>query len=93
MSIDELRAWQAFDHIDPIGGYRGDLQSAIIAQQIAVWSGHCKELPPLKDFLAVDPNPMTPEQRAAVDAQAAKAQSDAYVEALIASMQRRSKNK
>lgn len=87
VSMDELRAWQAFDSIDPIGGYRGDLQAATIAQHIAIWSGHCKETPPLTELLPIDPYPMTPEQREAADRAKAKAQSEAYTASLIATLQ------
>ncbi|MGA6100928.1 phage tail assembly protein T [Psychrobacter pocilloporae] len=87
VGMDELRAWQAFDSIDPIGGYRGDLQAATIAQHIAMWSGHCKETPPLAELLPIDPHPMTPEQKDAVDAAKARARSDAYTANLIATLQ------
>lgn len=45
----------AFDELDPIGGYRGDLNAAIIAQS--------QNGGPLKDYIIIDPFPMTDEQR------------------------------
>lgn len=92
VGMDELRAWQAFDSIDPIGGYRGDLQAATIAHHIAYWSGHCKEAPPLTELLPIDPHPMTPEQKDAAEAAKAKARSEAYTASLIASLQSRVKS-
>ncbi len=62
-----MREWQAYDAIDPIGGYRGDLQAALIAQQVAARPGS-----KLTDYLVVDPNPRTPEQQVA-DAKTRKA--------------------
>lgn len=85
--MDELRAWQAFDSIDPIGSYRGDLQAATIAQHIAIWSGNCKETPPLKELLPIDPYPMTREQSQSLNDAKAKAQSEAYTANLIAALQ------
>ena len=91
--MSELRAWQAFDSIDPIGGYRGDLQAATIARHIAIWSGHCKEPPSMRELLAIDPYPLTPEQQqVAKDAEDA-ARSETYTSALISTLQRRAKSK
>lgn len=91
MSIDELREWQAFDRVNPIGDYRMDLNFAALAQQIAAWSGHCKEAPPLRDLLVIDPFPLTNEQRAIEQAEQDKARSEAYTDALISSLKRRVK--
>ena len=91
MGIDELREWQAFDRVNPIGDYRMDLNFAALAQQIASWSGHCKELPSIKDLLVIDPFPLTNEQRA-IEAKAQDgARSQAYTAALISSLKRRAK--
>lgn len=57
MTHDELVEWQAFDQVDPIGGYRGDLQAAMVAM-FTVKNPEAK----ITDFLVVDPEPMTPEQ-------------------------------
>ncbi len=58
ITTDELIEWQAFDQLDPIGGYRSDLQAAMIAMCTA----KSKDTT-LSDFLVVDPNPMTDKQR------------------------------
>lgn len=55
MSYAEFLEWQAFHDIDPIGGYRGDIQAAMIAASM----GGGK----LSDYMIIDPNPMTDEQR------------------------------
>ena len=91
MSIDELREWQAFDRVNPIGDYRMDLNFAALAQQVAAWSGHCKEAPSVKDLLVIDPFPLTNEQRAIQLGEQDKARSEAYTEALISSLKRRVK--
>lgn len=91
MGIDELREWQAFDRVNPIGDYRTDLNFAALMQQIAVWSGHCKEVPSLKDLLVIDPFPLTNEQRAIETAKADAERSQAYTESLIATLKRRAK--
>lgn len=93
MSIDELREWQAFDRVNPIGDYRTDLNFASLAQQIARWSGHCKEVPSLKELLAVDPLPLTNEQQAAETTARDAERSKAYTESLIASLKKRVKAK
>ena len=93
MSIDELQEWQAFDRVNPIGNYRMDLNFAVLAQQIARWSGHCTKVPSLKELLAVDPLPLTNEQRAIETAKADAERSQAYTESLIASLKKRVKIK
>lgn len=93
MGIDELREWQAFDSVNPIGDHRIDLNFAVLAQQIAKWSGHCKEIPSLKDLLVIDPFPLTNEQRAIETANADAARSQAYTQSLIATLQSRVKRK
>jgi len=91
MGIDELREWQAFDSVNPIGDYRMDLNFAVLAQQIAAWSGHCKEIPSVKDLLVIDPFPLTNQQRA-IEAKAQDdARSQAYTDALISSLKKRTK--
>ena len=91
MSMSELRAWQAFDRVDPIGGYRGDLQAAKIMQHIAIWSGYCKDVPSLRELLPINPNPLTVEQQQAADEADKAARQEAYTSALIATLQRRTK--
>lgn len=58
ISTDELIEWQAFDILDPIGGYRHDLNTALLAK---IGSGNKDS--DLRDFFLVDPYPMTDEQR------------------------------
>lgn len=91
MTIDELREWQAFDQVNPVGDYRLDLNFAKLGQQIAIWSGYCKDTPTLKDLLVVDPFPMTQEQYDIVVARENAARSEAYTQALIATLQSRAK--
>ena len=93
MGIDELREWQAFDSVNPIGDHRMDLNFAVLAQQIAKWSGHCTEIPSLKDLLVIDPFPLTNEQRAIQKAKDDAARSEAYTQSLIATLQSRVKCK
>lgn len=93
MGIDELREWQAFDSVNPIGDYRMDLNFALLAQKIIAWSGHCKEAPSIKDLLVIDPFPLTNEQRAIETAKADAERSQAYTESLIATLKRRAKPK
>ncbi|WP_227548300.1 phage tail assembly protein T [Moraxella catarrhalis] len=49
MSYVEFLEWQAFHDIDPIGGYRGDIQAAMIAASM----GGGK----LSDYMIIDPKP------------------------------------
>lgn len=58
ISADELIEWQAFDLLDPIGGYRHDLNTALLAK---ISSGNKDST--LRDFILIDPYPMTDEQR------------------------------
>lgn len=51
MSWQEFAYWQAFDRRSPIGGMRGDLNTAHLAKCIAEHSGAYKEQQPLTDFL------------------------------------------
>lgn len=91
VGMDELRAWQAFDRVNPIGDYRMDLNFAAMKQQIAKWSGYCTELPGLKELLVIDPFPLTDEQRAIETAKADAARSEAYTQSLIATLKSRVK--
>lgn len=62
----------AFDQLDPIGGYRGDIQAAMLAM-IATKNPDAK----LDDFIVVDPNPMTAEQREQYEIEKRKAELEA----------------
>ena len=59
LSNDELIEWIAYDRIDPFGNYRIDAQFAKLLQLATQWMGG--EPMPLKDYLFVDPNPVSPE--------------------------------
>lgn len=58
MTAKELDEWIAYDRLDPIGGYRADLQTAHLLY--AKFGGQGKTV---GDFLPIDPNPMTDEER------------------------------
>lgn len=64
MTSSELTEWMAYDRFDPIGGFRQDLQTAHLLY--AKLGGGDKKI---SDFLPVDPNPMTDEQRAEIEKQ------------------------
>lgn len=57
LSQAELIDWMAYDRLDPIGGYRQDLQTAMLA---LVQSGSATAT--LNDFILIDPNPVTEEE-------------------------------
>lgn len=59
LSNDELIEWIAYDRIDPFGNYRMDAQFAQVLKLAAEWMGG--ESMPLKDYLFVDPHPVSPE--------------------------------
>ena len=59
LSNDELIEWIAYDRIDPFGNYRMDAQFAQILKLAAELMGG--ESMPLKDYLFVDPHPVSPE--------------------------------
>lgn len=55
MSHRELMQWQAYDKIDPIGGYRQDINTAFMAY-LAYGN---KDKHSISDFLVIDPEPMS----------------------------------
>ncbi|MFP6811880.1 MAG: phage tail protein [Moraxella sp.] len=59
LSNDELIEWIAYDRIDPFGNYRMDAQFAQLLQLATQWMSG--ESMPLKDYLFVNPNPVSPE--------------------------------
>lgn len=77
----------AYDHLDPIGGYRHDLQTANL-----LYAQFGSDKYSFQDFLPVDPNPMTDEQRQAYEAAKRKAQLDAQTQKLIAHLSKSSKD-
>ncbi|AKI28268.1 phage tail assembly protein T [Moraxella catarrhalis] len=76
MSASELSEWLAYDRLDPIGGYRGDIQSAVIACAMAGGKP--------SDYLIIDPNPMTDEEREAYELEQQKAELQAQMERTLA---------
>lgn len=79
MSYAEFAEWQAYDQLDPIGGYRTDANFAMLAY---LQAGDKDKS--LDDFILFDPNPMTDEERERVEVEKAKAQAQAEVQAMIA---------
>lgn len=76
LSYDEFIQWRAYDRLDPIGGYRGDIQSAVVACAMAGGKP--------SDYIIIDPNPMTDEEREIVEYERQKAELQAQVERTIA---------
>lgn len=72
----EFAEWRAYDRLDPIGGYRGDIQSAVVACAMAGGKP--------SDYIIIDPNPMTDEEREIVEYERQKAELQAQVERTIA---------
>lgn len=78
LTVDELVSWQAYDEIDPIGGYRMDLG---FAQLSYLQVGNKKSS--VRDFLPVDPNPMTDEMRQAYEIEQKKARLEQQTQHMI----------
>lgn len=76
LTTREFGEWQAYDRLDPIGGYRGDIQSAIIACAVAGGKP--------SDYIIIDPNPMTDDERQACELEQQKAELQAQVERTLA---------
>ena len=62
LTVAEFAEWVAYDEIDPIGGYRTDLGFALLAYMQAADKDKS-----VQDFLIIDPNPMTDEQKEAFE--------------------------
>ena len=77
LSEEELAEWIAYDSLDPIGSYRSDVQTALLAY---MQSG--SENATLDDFILFDPNPMTDEQRDEQERQAHEAKLKEQTEAM-----------
>ena len=80
LTAREFAEWQAYDRLDPIGGYRGDLRAALIATAMAGGK--------LSDYMIIDPNPMTDDERQAFEMERRKAELQAQVERTIAMFER-----
>ncbi|WP_432481019.1 phage tail assembly protein T [Moraxella sp. ZY200743] len=79
LTVDELVEWQAYDDIDPIGGYRTDLGFALLAY---LQAGDKNKS--VHDFLIIDPNPMTDEMREVFEKEQEKIKARQEVAAMIA---------
>lgn len=84
LTVEELQEWQFYHQIDPIGGYRTDLGFALLAY---LQAGDKDKS--VSDFLIVDPNPMTDDEKEAwqQEQNAIKAQQE--VQAMIAMFNRK----
>lgn len=83
LSYDELIDWIAYDRLDPIGAYRQDLQTALLAM---LQSGDKDSQ--LTDFVLIDPNPMTKKQRRKLRIEREKAEHHARAKRLMAKFER-----
>lgn len=81
MSYRELSEWRAYDQIDPIGGYRQDINTAFMAY--LAYGDKTKHT--ISDFLVIDPEPMSDKlkqeleiakQKQKLERQAAKLAAD-----------------
>ena len=54
-SAKELAEWRAYDQLDPIGGYRQDIQTAFMAYM----AYGDKKTQTINDWLIIDPEPMS----------------------------------
>ncbi len=79
MSYQEFIEWMAYDRLDPIGGYRQDLNTALLAM---MQSGDPKAK--LSDFILIDPDPISEEMAYEREQQARKEQQEAQKQRLIA---------
>lgn len=83
LSYDEFMEWQAYDRLDPIGGYRADLQTAHLLYAYYRSMGGGDDSVGIGDFLPIDPNPMTDEQRERLADERHKAELDACMTRLV----------
>lgn len=58
MSGNELVEWIAYDRLDPIGGYRQDINTAWLA-----YLANGEKDKAIEDFLIIDPNPVSAERK------------------------------
>lgn len=79
LTVAEFAEWVAYDELDPIGGYRTDLGFALLAY---LQAGDKDKS--VQDFLIIDPNPMTDEERDQYELEHAKAEARTEVAAMIA---------
>lgn len=78
LSYDEFIQWQAYDCLDPFGGYRQDIQTAHL-----LYAKLGNDDNNISDFLPIDPNPMTDKMREAYEATKAEQALQKQSEALM----------
>nr|WP_263077298.1 DUF4035 domain-containing protein [Moraxella nasicaprae] len=71
--------WQAYDRLDPFGGFRQDIQTAHL-----LYAKLGNDGVSISDFLPIDPNPMTDEMREEYERHKAQVQAQKDAEALMA---------
>ncbi len=77
LSEDELVEWIAYDRLDPIGSYRSDVQTALLAY---MQSGSKDAT--LDDFILFDPEPRPLEEIEREEQEAQKAKLQAQAQAM-----------
>lgn len=80
----ELTQWQAYDQLDPIGGYRQDLNTAFMAYM----AYGDKRKHTISDFLVIDPNPMSADMRDQVEVANQKNKLEQQIARLAAGFER-----
>lgn len=84
LTMSELAEWRAYDNIDPIGGYRTDLNFAMLAY---LQAGDKDKS--VQDFLVIDPNPMTDEEKETYEQAEWESQARAEAQAIITMFNRK----
>lgn len=84
LTMSELAEWRAYDMIDPIGGYRTDLNFAMLAY---LQAGDKDKS--VHDFLVIDPNPMTDEEKETYEQAEWERQARAEAQAIITMFNRK----
>lgn len=85
LTVAEFAEWAAYDELDPIGGYRTDLGFAMLAY---LQAGDKDKS--VQDFLLIDPNPMTDDERKRYEHEQRAQQAREEVQAMIAMFNRKS---
>ncbi|MCL1623373.1 DUF4035 domain-containing protein [Moraxella sp. Tifton1] len=83
LSYEELICWQAYDRLDPFGGYRQDIQTAHL-----LYAKLGNDDNTITDFLPIDPNPMTDEMREWYELEKQKAELQRQMERTLAMFNR-----
>lgn len=84
LSYQDLIDWMAYDRLDPIGGYRQDLNTALLA---LMQSGDKDSK--LTDFILIDPDPITEEEADRREAERDRERSREKAENLKAMLRKR----